>query len=257
MKRHSVSSKNKDTAYIATNLLFNCVSQMARGKIGGWELCETYTNNSEKMFITAYSNGMMWVKAESVGEDHTYSFGGEQMKQEIKDLCQSLRNGECDGADLMKLWCELENQDREIELLKAYLSRFISPSDLIRLKIHSSIVNHTLAEQEIDAIAFGEYINHMKQDPLTAMCIIDDPQNEDDFEKLSGDEIRDKLIAVINRHCTPPNEKLNTDKVLISENPSVARDFLGRVIRKPHKSIDGMCVHEKKLSEQCEICLNM
>lgn len=77
MKTEAVNSKNKDTAYIATVLLFQNVSQMCNAKISGWELVESHTDVSEKHFITKYSNGKMWIKAVSDNECHTYSFGAE------------------------------------------------------------------------------------------------------------------------------------------------------------------------------------
>lgn len=70
-----VTSDNKDDAYVATVLLFNNVKQMSLHKIGGWCLDEVYTNTEENHFITSYTNGKMWIRAESNGDFHTYSFG--------------------------------------------------------------------------------------------------------------------------------------------------------------------------------------
>lgn len=78
MKTVTVSSDNKDDAYVATVLLFNNVQKMSLSMIGGWNLGEVYTNNEEKHFITSYTNGLMWIKAESIDGNHTYSFGSEE-----------------------------------------------------------------------------------------------------------------------------------------------------------------------------------
>lgn len=75
MKTQTVSSDNKDAAYIATVTLFNHVSVMALNKICGWELESSYTNDSDKHFITRYTNGKIFIKAESVGDNHTYTLG--------------------------------------------------------------------------------------------------------------------------------------------------------------------------------------
>jgi len=40
-------------------------------------LASVYTNNTDQHFITSYTNGKIWVRAESVNGIHTYSFGEE------------------------------------------------------------------------------------------------------------------------------------------------------------------------------------
>ena len=78
MKTVTVNSDNKDDAYTATVLLFNQVKQMSAANIGGWTLGEVYTNNTDRHFITSYTNGKLWVKAVSIEGNHTYSFGVEK-----------------------------------------------------------------------------------------------------------------------------------------------------------------------------------
>ena len=76
LERHEVTSEDKDTAYIATVLLFNNVKQMAMHKIGGWELYKTSTNTTDYAYVTEYRNGKMYVRATSCGDNHIYTFGG-------------------------------------------------------------------------------------------------------------------------------------------------------------------------------------
>ncbi|EHV5556828.1 hypothetical protein K0W35_003508 [Vibrio parahaemolyticus] len=75
MIRHEVSSENKDTAYTATQLLFDNVRLMALEKVGGWELHETLTDSTNRHYITEYRDGKMFVRAVSYGDSHIYSFG--------------------------------------------------------------------------------------------------------------------------------------------------------------------------------------
>ncbi|EXJ28748.1 hypothetical protein [Vibrio parahaemolyticus] len=75
MKKHEVSSENKDTAYTATQLLFDNVRLMALEKVGGWELYEAMTDSKRSHYITEYRNGKMFVRAVSYGDSHIYSFG--------------------------------------------------------------------------------------------------------------------------------------------------------------------------------------
>ena len=75
MNDHSVSSENKDTAYIATVLLFNQVQIMAMEEVGGWELESTITDTTNNHYQTKYNNGKMWIMATSQGDNHIYSFG--------------------------------------------------------------------------------------------------------------------------------------------------------------------------------------
>ncbi|AUR95830.1 hypothetical protein NVP1213O_54 [Vibrio phage 1.213.O._10N.222.54.F10] len=77
MKTVTVNSDNKDDAYVATVLMFNQVAIMARNKIGGWSLSESYTSFEDKHYITEYTNGKMWINATSVEEKHIYTFGAE------------------------------------------------------------------------------------------------------------------------------------------------------------------------------------
>lgn len=74
-----VSTNDKNETYVATVLLFNNVRQMAMHNIGGWELAESITDNKGSYFVSVYTNGKMYVTAESHGDHHVYSFG------EIKD----------------------------------------------------------------------------------------------------------------------------------------------------------------------------
>jgi hypothetical protein len=78
MKTVTTTSDNKDDAYVATVLLFNQVKQMSAANIGNWQLGEVYTNNTDRHFITSYTNGKLWVKAVSIDGNHTYSFGAEK-----------------------------------------------------------------------------------------------------------------------------------------------------------------------------------
>lgn len=78
MERHEVTSEQKDTAYIATVLLFNNVKQMALNKIGGWVLHEAVTDNHRNHYVTEYRNGKMFVRAVSFGSSHVYSFGSAE-----------------------------------------------------------------------------------------------------------------------------------------------------------------------------------
>ena len=78
MKTVTVNSDNKDDAYVATALMFNQVAIMARNKIGGWSLGESYTSVEDKHYITEYTNGKMWINATSVKEKHIYTFGSEE-----------------------------------------------------------------------------------------------------------------------------------------------------------------------------------
>ena len=77
MKTVIVKSDEKNDAYVATVLLFNQIRIMAQAKLGGWELTRTYTNVDRSEFVTRYSNGKMFIMAESIGDYHTYSFGKE------------------------------------------------------------------------------------------------------------------------------------------------------------------------------------
>lgn len=72
---HKVTSANKDTAYVATVILFNNIALMAHKKIGGWKLVQSCTSGDIK--ATEYTNGKMFVKAVSLGDEHTYTFGGK------------------------------------------------------------------------------------------------------------------------------------------------------------------------------------
>ena len=72
-----VNSINKDDTYTATVLLFNNVQQMAIHKIGGGKLVEAFTSVDQEEYSTKYSNGKMWIKADSICDNHTYSFGKE------------------------------------------------------------------------------------------------------------------------------------------------------------------------------------
>ena len=78
MELVKVSCDIKDSAYIATVLLFNQVGQMCHeSNLLGWELKSSYTSVVDEHFITEYTNGKMWVKAVSVNGKHTYSIGEE------------------------------------------------------------------------------------------------------------------------------------------------------------------------------------
>ena len=77
MKTVSVSSENKDELYQTAVLLFNNIKSMAMAKIAGWELTESVTDNTNKYFLTKYSNGKMWIMAVSSKDSHLYSYGQE------------------------------------------------------------------------------------------------------------------------------------------------------------------------------------
>lgn len=77
MQTITVNSGNKDDAYIATVLLFNSIQQLCNSGLGDWVIKEAYTNVSDGVYITAYTNGKMFIKAYSAGFHHTYTFGKE------------------------------------------------------------------------------------------------------------------------------------------------------------------------------------
>ena len=77
-KTVTVNSNNKDDAYVATVLLFNNIQIMCNAMLDGWTLKETYTDTSRGEYITAYTNGKMFIRAISVGSHHTYTFGPEE-----------------------------------------------------------------------------------------------------------------------------------------------------------------------------------
>ena len=78
MEMVKVTSSNRNDAYTATLYFFESVKQLSLANINGWNLGEVYTSNSEQHFITTYTNGQMWVRAESIKGVHTYSFGVEK-----------------------------------------------------------------------------------------------------------------------------------------------------------------------------------
>ena len=75
MKAVTVTSNKKDELYQTTVILFNNIRQMCLANIGEWTLGEVYTSVTEQHFITEYTNGKMWIKAESIKGNHTYSYG--------------------------------------------------------------------------------------------------------------------------------------------------------------------------------------
>lgn len=50
---------------------------MVKNKIGGWGLEDSMTDTENEHYITKYTNGKMWVKAESHRGTHSYSYGQE------------------------------------------------------------------------------------------------------------------------------------------------------------------------------------
>lgn len=77
MKEVTVTSDNRDELYQTTVFLFNNVRQMCLRNVAGWELEESFTDVYRQHFITKYTNGKMWIRAESVGDNHIYSYGSK------------------------------------------------------------------------------------------------------------------------------------------------------------------------------------
>ena len=77
MKTVTVNSDNKDDAYVATVHFFIAAQHLSRAKLNGWVVKQSYTSVTDKHYITEYTNGKMWVKAVSINDNHTYSFGVE------------------------------------------------------------------------------------------------------------------------------------------------------------------------------------
>ncbi|MCG9699671.1 hypothetical protein L1D19_05930 [Vibrio natriegens] len=79
---HKVTSDNKNALYFIVSDFFYSVCVNVEKGLGNWKIDGSYTNHRDKHFLKIYTNGKMWIKAESIDGRHTYSFGDEPQENE-------------------------------------------------------------------------------------------------------------------------------------------------------------------------------